>query len=68
MNLDAAVADTRTALDTALATGASRCLDLARDTLQTSLEPHRDSAAVRELRSYARNRLEPAAVPPTPPR
>ncbi|PKV82608.1 hypothetical protein BX283_0046 [Streptomyces sp. TLI_146] len=59
-DVDAAVADTRTALDTALGTGASRCLDLVRNTLGTLLEPHRDAATVRDLRSYARHRLKAA--------
>ncbi|WP_329195284.1 XRE family transcriptional regulator [Streptomyces sp. NBC_01435] len=56
-DVDAAVTDTRTALDTALRTGASRCLDLVRSTLRESLEPHRGKAAVRDLRSYAHQRL-----------
>ncbi|WP_159011386.1 MULTISPECIES: hypothetical protein [unclassified Streptomyces] len=58
----AAVADTRTALDTALGTGASRCLDLVRGTLRESLEPHKDETAVQDLRSYAHQRLAPAAM------
>lgn len=56
-DIDAATADTRTALDTALGTGASRCLDLVLSTLRESLEPHRGCAAVRDLRSYAHQRL-----------
>ncbi|MFF4943769.1 helix-turn-helix domain-containing protein [Streptomyces rubiginosohelvolus] len=61
-DVDAAVSDTRTALDIALGTGASRCLDLVRSTLQESLEPHRGEAAVRDLRSYAHQRLTPVRV------
>ncbi|WP_120314027.1 hypothetical protein [Streptomyces sp. 2112.3] len=45
-DIDAAVADTRTALETALGTGTSRCLDLVRDTLQKSLEPHQGEVRV----------------------
>lgn len=56
-DVDAAVAAARTALDTALETGASRCLDLVRSTLRESLEPHKGETAVRDLRSYARQRL-----------
>ncbi|MFF4083391.1 XRE family transcriptional regulator [Streptomyces sp. NPDC001777] len=61
-DVDAAVTDTRAALDTALGTGASRCLDLVRNTLSQSLEPHRDEPSVRELRSYARRRLTSGPV------
>ncbi|MEW2546654.1 XRE family transcriptional regulator [Streptomyces sp. NPDC047002] len=60
-HLDAAVADTRSALDTALSTGASRCLDLVRDTLRTSLKPYRNTPIVRDLHSYARHSLDAMA-------
>ncbi|SBU97771.1 hypothetical protein YW5DRAFT_05632 [Streptomyces sp. Ncost-T6T-1] len=61
-DVDAAVADTRTALDTALGTGASRCLGLVRSTLWDSFEPHRGETAVQDLRSYAQQRLTPVRV------
>ncbi|MFG2675639.1 N-6 DNA methylase [Streptomyces sp. NPDC048445] len=51
---------------TTLGTGASRRLDLVRSTLQGSLEPHSSEAAVRDLRSYAHQRL--TAKPEQPPR
>ncbi|MFE2977421.1 hypothetical protein [Streptomyces sp. NPDC059258] len=58
----AAVADTRTALETALGTGASRCLDLVRGTLRESFEPHKGETAVQDLRSYAHERPAPMAT------
>jgi transcriptional regulator with XRE-family HTH domain len=54
-DLPAAAQDTRTALDTALTTGASRCIGLARTTVEL-LAPHRAHHDVEALYTYAQSR------------
>ena len=59
-DLPAAATDARTALDTALDTNASRCLDLVR-ALLGKFTPHTGHPAVADLRDYAHHRLTSAA-------
>jgi len=58
-DLDAAAADAHTALDTALATGASRCITLVR-TAVDHITPHRSNSAVTTLHDYAQATLHTA--------
>jgi transcriptional regulator with XRE-family HTH domain/tetratricopeptide (TPR) repeat protein len=52
-DLDAAAADARTALDTALVTEASRCIKLVGDAVER-ITPHRSHPAVQDLHAYVR--------------